>query len=103
MASKLLHIQQMRHFSSKTILLSITFILLHSLYLPVFSKDRDIFSRIGIQTIRDREKAPDFCLESLKGEKVQLKNLKGKVIFLNFWAIWCGPCKEETPSVESLH
>ncbi len=47
-------------------------------------------------------RAPDFRLENLKGEKLELKNFKGKVIFLNFWATWCGPCKEEMPSMEIL-
>ena len=51
----------------------------------------------------DKKKTPDFCLEGLNGEKIQLKALKGKIIFLNFWATWCGPCKEEMPSMEALY
>lgn len=92
----------MRRFPSKTTLFIITINLLLFLYPPALSKGGDLFSKIGIQAIRDREKAPDFYLESLTGEKVQLKSLKGKVIFLNFWATWCGPCKEEMPSMEAL-
>lgn len=93
----------MRHFLSKTTLLLITFPLILLLCPPAFGKEGDLFSKIGIQAIRDRKKAPDFSLDSLLGEKVQLKSLKGKVIFLNFWATWCGPCKEEMPSVEALY
>ncbi len=62
----------------------------------------DLFLKIGIQPIKRNVRAPDFCLEDLKGKKSELNNFKGKVIFLNFWATWCGPCKEEMPSMEML-
>jgi peroxiredoxin len=48
-------------------------------------------------------KAPDFCLEGLNGKKLQLHSLRGNVILLNFWATWCGPCREEMPSMEALY
>jgi thiol-disulfide isomerase/thioredoxin len=44
-----------------------------------------------------------LSLADLKGKKWDLKDLKGKVIFLNFWSTWCGPCKEEMPSMEELY
>jgi peroxiredoxin len=93
----------MKRFPSITILLSITIIFFLCFCLPVSGKETDLYSRLGVQLIRDKRKVPDFSLECLKGEKVQLRNLKGKVIFLNFWATWCGPCKEEMPSMETLH
>jgi len=93
----------MKRFPSITILLSITIIFFLCFCLPVLGKETDLYSRLGVQLIRDKRKVPDFSLECLKGEKVQLRNLKGKVIFLNFWATWCGPCKEEMPSMETLH
>ena len=37
------------------------------------------------------------------GRKISLKELKSKVIFLNFWATWCTPCREEMPSMARLH
>jgi peroxiredoxin len=44
-----------------------------------------------------------FNLEdAFSGETVSLASLKGKVIFLNLWATWCGPCREEMPSMETL-
>ncbi|MEW6374685.1 MAG: TlpA disulfide reductase family protein [Thermodesulfobacteriota bacterium] len=62
-----------------------------------------LFLKTGISPIKDNKKAPNFCLENLSGKKVELKQFKGKVIFLNFWATWCGPCKEEMPSMEALY
>ena len=70
-----------------------------------FSSERGregLFLKIGIQPIKGDPKAPNFYLEDLKGKKSELNNFKGKVIFLNFWATWCGPCKEEMPSMEIL-
>jgi thiol-disulfide isomerase/thioredoxin len=47
--------------------------------------------------------ASDFKLEdAFSGQTVSLSSLKGKVVFLNVWATWCGPCREEMPSMETL-
>jgi thiol-disulfide isomerase/thioredoxin len=46
---------------------------------------------------------PEFALADLKGKKWQLADLKGKVVFITFWATWCGPCTEELPYVQKLH
>lgn len=47
--------------------------------------------------------APDFNLLDLQGKPVSLADYRGKVIFLNFWATWCEPCKEEMPSMQRLY
>ena len=47
--------------------------------------------------------APDFTLMTMDNTKVSLKDFKGKYIFLNFWATWCGPCIDEMPSMERLY
>ncbi len=46
--------------------------------------------------------APDFSLNDMSGKKVALSAYKGKVVILNFWATFCGPCKEEMPSLNNL-
>ncbi len=45
----------------------------------------------------------DFTIQTLAGESVPMDSLKGKVIFLNLWATWCGPCRAEMPDIESLY
>ena len=47
--------------------------------------------------------AANFKLEALDGHTVSLDQLRGKVIFLNVWATWCGPCREEMPSMQTLY
>ncbi len=60
------------------------------------------FSSLGIQGITPAVKAPDFTLKNLEGSSVSLKDFAGKVVFLNFWATWCGPCRDEMPAMEKL-
>lgn len=47
--------------------------------------------------------APDFTLKDLDGNTIRLSDYKGKYVFLNFWASWCGPCKAEMPDMEKIH
>lgn len=47
--------------------------------------------------------APDFELPDLVEKDVRLSDFRGKVVFLNFWATWCKPCREEMPSMEVLY
>ncbi|MFO7815431.1 MAG: TlpA disulfide reductase family protein [Halanaerobiales bacterium] len=48
------------------------------------------------------QKAPDFTLNNMEGEEVTLSNYRGTKVFLNFWASWCPPCKEEMPAIQKL-
>jgi thiol-disulfide isomerase/thioredoxin len=47
--------------------------------------------------------APDFVLEDMDGEPHPLRDYRGKVVLINFWATWCPPCRREMPSLENLY
>lgn len=47
--------------------------------------------------------APGFTLQNLNGSPVNLGDFRGKVVLLNFWASWCGPCKKEIPALKRLY
>ncbi|HET8800231.1 MAG TPA: TlpA disulfide reductase family protein [Marinobacter sp.] len=47
--------------------------------------------------------APDFTLESRSGENLRLEDHRGEVVMLNFWASWCGPCRQEMPLMDDLY
>ncbi len=53
-------------------------------------------TEVGVQ-------APSFTLPSIDGKKIKLKKYKGKIVLIDFWASWCGPCKEEMPHIRAIH
>ena len=61
-----------------------------------------LYASVGIQRITPPVEAPDFTLKNLEGSEISRKDFEGKVVFLNFWASWCGPCRDEMPSMERL-
>jgi peroxiredoxin len=61
---------------------------------------RSDFDR-GVVQVGDE--APNFMLRDLTGNVRSLSQLRGKVVLLNFWATWCGPCRVEMPAMEQLY
>ena len=62
---------------------------------PPPTTDTPIGIEVGMQ-------APDFTLSTLTGEQFNLQEQRGKPVFLNFWATWCGPCVAEMPDIQKL-
>ncbi|MDR1566375.1 MAG: TlpA family protein disulfide reductase [Treponema sp.] len=61
------------------------------------------FSDAGIPVLKQPVNPIDFTLPLADGSNQKLSDLKGKVVFLNFWATWCPPCRREMPSMETLY
>ena len=62
-----------------------------------------IFSAFSTHAADQKIKAPDFTLKSSLGENLKLSEQRGNVIMLNFWASWCGSCRQEMPYIEALY
>ncbi|HEY1374857.1 MAG TPA: TlpA disulfide reductase family protein [Candidatus Binatia bacterium] len=57
----------------------------------------------NLEPMKDNSATPDFTLVDPSGKKVSLKEYRGKLVMLNFWATWCVPCREEMPAMERLY
>ncbi len=63
----------------------------------------DLFRKAGISKSNQGATAADFLLRDVNGNTVSLSGHRGNLVFLNFWATWCGPCRQEMPSMERLY
>ena len=68
-----------------------------ALILSVFAATSLASSKLEGQT------APDFALKSSTGENMRLSEYRGDVVMINFWATWCGPCRQEMPLLDELY
>jgi peroxiredoxin len=57
----------------------------------------------NLEPIKNNSPTPDFTIAGFDNKTVALKNFRGKTVFLNFWATWCTPCREEMPAMEQLY
>ena len=75
-------------------------------YIALFSQDTliNLSQKEKVKrAIQDINKAPDFTLQALNDSIYTLSKMEGKVVLINFWATWCGPCRMEIPEFNELH
>ncbi|MEK7845602.1 MAG: TlpA disulfide reductase family protein [Nitrospinota bacterium] len=91
----------MSHFQDKIIILTITGALTLFFACPSYSIDKALLKAAGIQELK--QDAPDFTIKDDDGKAISLKDFRGKLVILHFWATWCKPCKKEFPLFEKLY
>lgn len=85
--------KRLRLFIRTSILLVIVVATGFTVYQVVWSKN----------TIKEGDTAPNFQLQNLDGQKIQLKDFRGEGVLLNFWGSWCDPCKREMPYINEAY
>lgn len=78
-------------------------LLVGSVWLSQGEASEHFVRALGLLTPREPVAAPVFALPDVAGKSVSLKDFRGKVVFINFWATWCIPCQWEMPDMDKLY
>jgi peroxiredoxin len=95
-------VRMMERRGVKAIALILLVVIIAATVLLIQGKD-SIFSPVQSTRLHPGSPAPNIVLPGLDGRTVDLKDYRGKVVFLNIWATWCPTCREEMPSMEKLY
>lgn len=87
--------RKQRRLITRTIVLVVLFSLVGYALYQNLNKDSKVI-KVGDQAI-------NFKLENIKGEEMELKDLRGNVVLVNFWGTWCKPCEKEMPAIQAAY
>jgi peroxiredoxin len=80
-----------------------TSIVLHRLLRATLALALAAFGAVSAAPLAPTTQAPDFTLRTLDGQNMRLGEQRGRVVLVNFWATWCGPCRQEMPHLNKLY
>ncbi len=92
-----------KHILTLIIVIGLIGFFLYSIFPRTINSSQDESKANKTAQIAEGSEVPYFELQSINGNRRTLKDYKGKVILINFWASWCGPCNEEAPSLEAMY
>lgn len=84
-----------------SIIIAVMSLQLYGSVFPAMAEDGTP-GHLGLHMPRELRLAPDFLLKDIEGNLKGLGDYKGKVALIHFWATWCGPCKDELPTINAL-